>query len=184
MYVKKSPNTSSSSSLIFQTLDSTRDQTTKASASSIQHKSNPQQQRSGLFDRFLKNYSSTTQTTTMTASVLDEPEISFVSSNQSLISNPTSPTTKSTTTTSLTSNNLTIQQQKRDLSAQFQHLSPLEPGGQQQRRTFSFSTSSSSLLTTTNTTTNTSSTIEFDDSTINSSRNRFINKVLHKLTLY
>lgn len=111
------------------TTHSLEEQITQASSSN-QSQTYIADKCNGLFDRFLKNYSST-----CTGSVLDEPEISFVSNKSvSVTSNPTSPTKTTTMTTSTKTNsfsttslsNGTLKQQKQELSAQFEHMSPIE----------------------------------------------------------
>jgi hypothetical protein len=90
----------------------------------------------GLFDRFIKNYSSTT-----TQSVQDEPELSFVS--YKTVSNPVSPTKKSIhhanseNTSACTNSKLStassndsslslIHLQQKQLLKQFANLSPID----------------------------------------------------------
>lgn len=78
----------------------------------------------GLFDRFLKNYSSSY---TATASVMDEPEISFVScrSVETRYSTSSSSSAQSGVTNEESSMSL-IQMQQRQLNKQFANMSPID----------------------------------------------------------
>jgi hypothetical protein len=138
--VKYSPPTKqNNSSLSMQSLSS-------ASTSSVNSSSNSSGRTSGsggMFDKFLKNYTSQT----CAASVMDEPEISFVSTVNSsttnsphkntgginiLVKNASNTTSSSytscneTASTSFSNNSNLIQFQQKQLSKKFANMSPIE----------------------------------------------------------
>ena len=158
--VKYSPPTkqNNSNSLSMQSLSS-------ASSSSMMSSNSGSDRGSGMFDKFLKNYTSQT----CAVSVMDEPEISFVSTVNSsttnspqkknggginiLVKNSSNTTFASssytscneTASTSFSNNSNLIQFQQKQLSKKFANMSPIETNSLNNQNNPKFSMTNSTI---------------------------------------